>query len=176
LKGTSVVAADNQHGAFRAAGQVVAALSEGALIESVSVTGIALTYDEGPPRSARRCDILADIAVALAGIATEDRYRFGTPPPEERGRMPVCAHWSFNARQLADFVIVQEFIAAIDPDDEQDLLLQAWTQALSFVRDEATWEEIELLAVLIAKSALDGAEIQRLFPEAPFGLKGRPVG
>jgi hypothetical protein len=38
-------------GAFRAAGQVVAAIAEGLPIESVSVKGVVLKPDQGPPHT-----------------------------------------------------------------------------------------------------------------------------
>ena len=60
---------------------------------------------------------------------------------------------------------MRELIAAIDPDDEQDVLSQAWNQALAFIHDEATWEAIEFFAPLIDACELDGADIAYLCPD-----------
>jgi hypothetical protein len=80
-------------------------------------------------------------------------------PPGEPGRYSACVRWAFNAQQLADFAIVSELIAAIDSDDGQDILLQAWEQALSLIHDDATWEAIEFFAPLIDASELDAVDI-----------------
>jgi hypothetical protein len=82
-----------------------------------------------------------------------------TRPAGEPGRYSACVRWAFNAQQLADFAIVSELIATIDPDDGQDILLQAWEQALSLIHDDATWEAIEFFAPLIDASVLEGADI-----------------
>jgi hypothetical protein len=154
-----VVELTNAHDAFRAAGQVVAAIAEGLPIESVSTRGIVLKSALGSARQPRRCETLAEIAIGLAGIAAIHRYGFGAPPPGEPGRHSACVRWSFNMQQLADFAIVRELIATIDPDDEEDILLQAWEQALSFMHDEPTWQAVEFFASLLDVPELEGADI-----------------
>jgi len=76
----------------------------------------------------------------------------------------ACVHWEFSAQQLADFCAVQDLISTIEPDDEQDILLEAWEQALAFTHDEATWEAIEFFAPLIEACQLDSADIDYLCP------------
>jgi len=134
-------------------------------IESVDTADIALKGSDRPQLPARRCDVLAELAIGLAGIAAEARYSFGTPTPEQAGRISVCVHSSFSARQLAAFAIVRELIAAIDSHDGQDILLQGWTQALSFVAEEANWEAIEFSAPwdLAGLVALDCVARRRAF-------------
>jgi len=149
----------NAYDAFRAAGQVLAAIAEGLPIESVSAKGIVLKPALEPARKPPRCEVLAEIAVGLAGIAAVDRYGFGTPPPDKPGCYSACVHWAFDAQQLADFTIVRELIATIDRDDEEDILAQAWEQALSLVHDKGMWGAIEFFASLIDVSELDGADI-----------------
>ena len=156
----------NAEDAFRAAGQLVAAIAEGMPIESISSKGIVLKVLRARSEASPRCRALAEIAVGLVGIAAVDRYGFGTAPPGEPGRYSACAHWTFNAQQLEDFAVVRELIAAIDPDDEQDILSQAWDQALAFIHDKSTWKAIEFFVALVDACELDGADIDHLCPDA----------
>jgi hypothetical protein len=154
-----VVELTKPHDSFRAAGQVVAAIAAGLAIESVSTRGIVLKSPVGPARQPRRGEAIAEIAIGLAGIAAIHRYGFGAPPPGEPGRHSACVRWSFNTQQLADFAIVRDLIDTIDPDDEEDILLRAWEQALSFMHDKATWEAVEFFVSLLDVSELEGADI-----------------
>jgi hypothetical protein len=154
-----VVELTKPHDSFRAAGQVVASIADGLAIESVSTRGIVLKPALGSARQPRRCETLAEIAIGLAGMAAIHRYGFGAPPPGEPGRHSACVRWSFNMQQLADFAIVRELIDTIDPDDEEDILLQGWEQALSFMHDEPTWQAVEFFASLLDLSELEGADI-----------------
>jgi hypothetical protein len=155
----------DKHDTYRAAAQLVASIAEGVSIESVSARGIVLKETIGRRPVPLRCSVLADIAIGLAGVAAVDRYGFGTPPPDEPGRHSACFHWAFNAQQLVDFALVRELIAGIDPEGNEDILLRAWEQAQSFIRDEATWEAIEFFAPLIGAAALDAAYIDYLCPD-----------
>src|ERR1700753_2014393 len=98
----------DEHDTYRAAGQLVASIAEGVSIESVSARGIVLRDTIGRRPVPLRCNVLAEIAIGLAGVAAVDRSGFGTPPSNKLGRHSACVHWAFNAQQLADFTLVRE--------------------------------------------------------------------
>jgi hypothetical protein len=166
------VAEGDKDGAYRAAGQVIAALAEGLAIESVSASGIVLTSGDGPPRQPNRHEVLAEIAIGLTGIAALDRYWFGAPPPNEPDQSNATVWQSFDAWQLADFKEVHKLIALIDADGAQDVLYQAWQQASSLIEIPAVWDAIEFFAALLEGFPLDAAEIDDLCPEVFAGLEG----
>jgi hypothetical protein len=141
--------------AYRAAGQAVAAIHEGAEISRVSIDGIEFA-GEDRPGPLRRPDALTQIAIGFAGIAAAGRYSFGTAPP---GGGPMV-DWAFTPSQVDDFNIARSFIDDIDPGDETDILYQAWLQALDLVADEANWDAIEYFASLIEHCPLDGVAVR----------------
>jgi hypothetical protein len=163
-------------GAYRAAGQVIAALVEGLPIESASTKGIVLKSGDGPPREPRGYEVLAEIAIGLTGITALDRYSFGTPPSARPGEHYATLHWSFSPLQLADFEEVKKLVALIDPTDEYDVLYQAWQQAWFLINSSAVWQAIEFFATLLQGSSLDRQQIDYLRPEIFAGLEGFEAG
>ena len=98
--------------AFRAAGQALAALWQGAPIDHVKIDGIALDWADEPTRKQAREQATIEIAIGLTGIATQDRYRYGLVPSDEF----ICS-WQFNECQLEDFRLVRDLVAEIDAGD-----------------------------------------------------------
>jgi hypothetical protein len=81
-------------GAYRAAGQAVAAILNGVAIGHVDDGGIELAPASG---RRQRAETLSEIAIGLAGIAAVDRNNFGAIE-----RAFFVASWAFDAEQLAD--------------------------------------------------------------------------
>lgn len=163
----------SERNAFRAAGQVVAALEEGLAIRCVDTDGIEFEGEDRPGIPSR-LDALAQIAVGLAGIAAVDKYRFGVPPPGT-GRWPVT-HWQFTRSQRDDLSKVVELVDAIDPDGERDVLYLGWIQAFDFVAEAANWKTIEFFATVVAHSPVDGISIRYIVDDAVGAPKSRPPG
>jgi hypothetical protein len=98
--------------AFRAAGQALAALWQGAPIDHVDVDGIALNWGDEPTRKQVREQATIEIAIGLTGIVAQDRYRFGWVPEHE-----FIGSWQFNEWQLEDFRLVRDLVAEVDMGD-----------------------------------------------------------
>lgn len=160
----------SEYAAFRAAGQVIAALMHGAAIESAGHDGIVMTWS-GPPRP--RCEGLADIAIGLAGIAAEARYGFGSAKSSD-----CVVSWQFSASQIADFAIVRALVDDVDPSGDEDVLFLAWCQALDLVAEAAVWRAIRIIAGILDCCDLSGTEAAQITAHAldavPIELK-KPV-
>jgi hypothetical protein len=144
--------------AYRSAGQALAAILNSLAIEHVDGDGIELA--DAPERQ-RRSVTLAEIAVGFAGIAAQDRLRYGIVEPPD-----FVTSWAFDDGQLADFAIVRGLIAEIDPRGTDDILFLAWQQAIGLVADDPTWRAIEMLAAEIERSPLAGHHVLRLVHNA----------
>src|SRR5258705_13296079 len=68
-------------GAYRAAGQAVAALWRGAAIDHVEINGVAINWPAMPACGRPRSEVMADIAIGLGGVVAGGGHRLGWPPP-----------------------------------------------------------------------------------------------
>ncbi len=146
--------------AFRAAGQALAALWQGAPIEHVDVDGIALNWGDEPTREQVRERAAIEIAIGLTGIAAQERYRFGWAPDHE-----FIGSWQFNEWQLEDFRLVHDLVAEVDMGDV-DVLYRSWCRALEFANDPAIWASIESVADTLGRQRLDAAQVEEVTAEA----------
>jgi hypothetical protein len=146
--------------AFRAAGQALAALWQGAPIEHVDIDGIALDWPDEPTREQARDQAAIEIAIGLTGIVAQDRYRFGWVPDHE-----FIGSWQFNECQLDDLRLVRELVDEIDTGDV-DVLYRSWCLALQFANDLAIWAAIESVADMLGCQWLDAAQVERVTAEA----------
>src|SRR5262249_5814999 len=143
---------------YRAAGQAVAALLNGAPIDHVDISGTALRWPEVRERLSRN-ELLAEIAVGLAGIAAGDRYRFGGPI----ACRDLVGSWNFTSGQVDDFAIVREMVLALDPMDFDDVLLRTWNQALDLVANDSVWHAIQRVAAAVHRERCSEADVSALF-------------
>jgi hypothetical protein len=150
--------------AFRAAGQALAALWQGAPIEHVDFEGIALHWAELPTRKQAREQAEIEIAIGLAGIVAQDRYRFGWVPDHEF----ICS-WQFTECQIDDFGLVRELVDEIDTGDV-DVLYRSWCRALEFVNGPTIWTAIELVAATLQRVRLNGSQLEKLTADAFWNI------
>jgi hypothetical protein len=95
--------------AFRAAGQALAALWQGAPIGRLDIDGIELDWPGQLTRKQSRKQLEMEINIGLAGIAAQDRFRFGWVPDHK-----FIGSWQFNQCQIEDFRLVRDLRA--DPE------------------------------------------------------------
>jgi hypothetical protein len=145
-------------GAYRAAGQAVAAILNGVAIVHVDRDGVELAPHTG---RCHRAETLAEIAIGLAGIAAEDRYRFGTIDPAD-----FVASWVFDADQLADFAIVRALIDTLDRRGSDDTLFLAWRHALDLIADPTVWRMVESVVAALDGGPLGEAEMRLIMDKA----------
>ncbi len=146
--------------AFRAAGQAVAALWQGAPIDHVDIDGIALDSADPPTPEQAREQATIEIAIGLTGIAAQERYRFGWVPDHE-----FIGSWQFNEWQLEDFRLVRDLVAEVDMGDV-DVLYRSWCRALEFVNDLAIWSAIESVAETLGRQWLGATQVEKLAANA----------
>ncbi len=146
--------------AFRAAGQALAALWQGAPIDHVDIDGIALDWADEPTREQAREQATIEIAIGLTGIAAQDRYRFGWVPDHE-----FIGSWQFNEWQLEDFHLVHDLVAEVDMGDV-DVLYRSWCGALEFVNELAIWSAIESVAGTLRGHWLTAIQVENLTASA----------
>lgn len=101
--------------------------------------------------------MLADIAIGLAGIAAEDRHKFGNLTSGD-----FVVSWFFTAGQIHDFTEARDLVESIDPTDDGDVLFQIWRQAIDLVADASAWRMIESLATALGSQHLNGTEIDQI--------------
>jgi hypothetical protein len=142
--------------AFRAAGQALAALWQGAPIDHVDIGGIALDWADEPTREQAREHATIEIAIGLTGIAAQERYRFGWAPDHE-----FIGSWQFNEWQLEDFRLVHDLVAEVDMGDV-DVLYRSWCRALEFANDPAIWASIESVADTLGRECLSASQVENL--------------
>jgi hypothetical protein len=143
--------------AHRAAGQAVAAVIEGAPIADLSIDGVEIVWPDDPTGKRRRSELLADVAIGLAGIAAEIRLRFGRISSAD-----CVVRNCFTSGQIKDFSEVHELVAEIDPTGTDDVFLQAWRQAVDLVVDRASWDAIAALAIALQHGEISGSDIARI--------------
>ncbi len=146
--------------AFRAAGQALAALWQGAPIDHVNVDGIALVWPNEPTRKQAREQAKIEIAIGLTGIVAQDRYRFGWVPGHE-----FVGSWQFDEWQLEDFRLIHELVADIETDDV-DVFYRSWRRALKFANVLANWSAIELIAETLEHQWLTATEVEKVAADA----------
>jgi hypothetical protein len=146
--------------AFRAAGQAVAALWHGAPIDHVDIDGIALDWPDEPTRDQVSKQSKIEIAIGLAGIVAQDRYRFGWVPGQE-----FVSSGQFDECQLEDFRLVHDLVAEIEIDDV-DVFYRSWRRALKFADDLANWSMIELTAETLERRWLTATEMEKVAADA----------
>jgi len=83
--------------AFRAAGQALSALWQEAPINHVDVDGIELNWPGELTRNQPCEQIKMEINLGLAGIAAQDRYRFGWVPGHE-----FIDSWRLSAKKITE--------------------------------------------------------------------------
>jgi hypothetical protein len=163
----------SEYAAFRAAGQVIAALMHGAPIESAGHDGIVMTWSALAASERPRSKVLADIAIGLAGIAAEARYGFGSISSSS-----CVVSWRFDSGQIADFGTVNALVDDVDPSGDEDVLFLAWCQALDLVADAAVWRAIRTIAGILDCRDMTGTETAQIAAHAldavPIELK-KPV-
>jgi hypothetical protein len=146
--------------AFRAAGQALAALWQGAPIDHVDIDGIALDWPDEPTREQARVHTAIEIGIGLTGIVAQSRYRFGWVTDHES-----VVSWQFDECQLEDFGIVRALVAEIETDDV-DVFYRSWYRALKFADDLALWSAIELIAETLDRRCLTATEVEKIAARA----------
>jgi hypothetical protein len=121
--------------AHRMAGQALAALWHGVPIAQADIDGVVVKWPDKPGCE----EVLADIAIWLAGVAASDGLRFGRP-----GSYDGFIYWRFDEVQRADVAKAAKFAETVDPTGVDDVLYLSWRRALEF-RD-LNWSTIESLA------------------------------
>lgn len=143
--------------AYRAAGQAIAALMNGAPIAHLNIDGIEIDWPARPTGERDRAELLADVAIGLAGIAAESRLRFGRI---------TSADWVvsnlFTSAQIEDFAEIHALVAEIDPLGTQDVFLQAWRQSVDLVADQASWNVVEALALALQHGEISASDVSRI--------------
>jgi hypothetical protein len=142
--------------AFRAAGQALAALWQGAPIDHVDVDGIALAWSDESTVEQAREQTKIEIAIGLAGIAAQESYRFGWVPDHES-----ISSWQFDEYQMDDFRLVHDLVAEIETDDV-DVFYRSWCRALKFANDLANWSTIELIAETLEHQWLTATAVEKI--------------
>ncbi len=148
-----------EHSAYRAAGQAVAALLHGAPLIQIDVDGVEVGWSDEPDDRRPRAEILADIAIGLAGVAAEEYFRFGCPPPECRSSLTF---YSFNESQIADLAEVAELVALLDADASADVNFQAFRQAHDLIAEPNVWSTVECLAVELLRRDVSVQELSAI--------------
>ena len=146
--------------AIRAAGQALAALWREAPIDHVDIEGIALDWADLSTREQARKQAKIEVAIGLAGIVAQDRYRFGWVPDHE-----FIGSWQFNECQFEDFHLVHDLVAEIDAGDV-NVLYHSWCLALKFVNDVAIWSAIESVAETLGRQWLGATQVEKLVATA----------
>ena len=149
--------------AFRAAGQALAALWQGAPIDHVDIDGIALDWPDEPTRDQAREQAKIEIPIGLTGVVAQDRYRFGWVPDHE-----FVGSWQFDECQLEDFRLIRDLVAEIETDDV-DIFYRSWRRALKFANDLANWSAIELIAETLEHQWLTATEVEKIAAHAFWG-------
>jgi hypothetical protein len=147
-------------GAFRAAGQALAALWQGTPIDHVDIDGIALAWPDEPTREQACVHAAIEIAIGLTGIVAQSRYRFGWAPDHES-----VVSWQFDECQLKDFCLVHALVAEIETDDV-DVFYRSWCRALKFASDLTKWSAIESIAETVEHQWLTAIEVERVAADA----------
>jgi len=132
-----------EHSSFRAAGQAIVAVLHGAPLIQVDVDGVEIAWDDVPDIDRSRADILADIAVGLGGVAAQNYFGFGVPPPDVRASLTF--HY-FDASQIADLAEVAQLVALVDPDAAADVSFQSFRQVFDLMAGPEVWSAVERLA------------------------------
>jgi hypothetical protein len=155
-----------ERNAHRAAGQAVAAVLHAAPVDHVAIEGIEISWIDRPDEERPRAELLADIAIGLAGVAAESRWAFGSPPPETE---PSLTFYSFNQSQLDDLAEVKSLTEVVDPDAAGDVYFLAFRQATDLIADPGIWSKIERLADALMKLDLKPNDLQAIFLDSrPF--------
>jgi hypothetical protein len=113
-------------------------------LPNICLDGVEIAWPDGPECDRPRAEVLSDIAIGMAGIASESAYRFGRNP--EGG---CVVRNSFTEGQIDDFRDVHELVDEIDRHGADDILFDTWRQAVDLVANPVVWAAIERLAAEI---------------------------
>jgi hypothetical protein len=161
----------SHHAAYRAAGQAVAALWYGAPIAYADLGGAVIRWPGLPAlRYRERGQVLAEIAITMAGVAALGRYGFGGPATS---RWYVVT-WCFYPSDLVDLAEAWRMVKIVDPAGDDDLFFRAWCSALDFIAQESVWESVEAVAAELERRQIDGANVERIADKV-YGRAGDPV-
>ena len=121
------------------------------------LTGITLWH---PHRIGRRAEMVAELAVGLAGVAAVSRYRFGGHDPAT----PVIT-WSFSRHQLEDLREAHTIVGELAALANDDVLFETWSQALYLMDSPTCWRAVECIAATIVHDALTGSEVRNIIEQ-----------
>ena len=148
--------------AYRAAGQAVAAMLHGSPVQRIGVEGVDMAWGDEPDYERSRADLLADIAIGLAGVAAVSAYGFGSLSREDRSTL---VFHSFYDSQVDDLAEVMKLVEIIDPDAGRDVYFQSFQQAFDLIAEPLAWAAIETLAAAIQEREVSVRELYTMVLE-----------
>jgi hypothetical protein len=145
--------------AYRAAGQAVAALWCGAPIAYSDTKGAVIRWPGLPTANPRdRGQVLAEIAITMAGVTARNRYGYGGPATSKW----YVVSWCFAPDDLVDLAEAWRLVTLVDPAGDDDLFFRAWCVALDLMAEDSVWESVEAVAAELERRQIDGATIERI--------------